>query len=137
MISIKDIEVLEKFAGRLYVPLFAAACFVQPPFDFPAWLSGTAIVPSFFSLAAWVLLCIFALWAFHDAISYVDALWFRGCLYPVFGFALVAFGVLVFCKLGGKDPFASLNPLWNLASLAYGLLLLQISDPMRQGQHNA
>ncbi|MBZ0090859.1 MAG: hypothetical protein K8F27_01350 [Sulfuricellaceae bacterium] len=131
MFSIKDIEVLEKFAGKLYVPLFAAACLIQPPFSLPEWLSGASVILSAVSLVAWVVICLFALWGFHDVISYADAFWFRGLLFPVLGFVFVSFGALVLCKFAGPDPFASLSPFWNLGALTYGLLLLQITEPKR------
>lgn len=131
MFSLKDVEILEKFAGKLYVPLFAAACFLQPPFNLPLWLSGTGAILAFLSLAVWVAISIFALWGFHDVISYANAFWLRGLLFPVLGFVLVSFGTLVLCKLAGPDPFASLSPFWNLGALTYGLLLLQIAEPKR------
>jgi hypothetical protein len=130
--SIKDIEILDKFAGKIYVPLFAAACIIQPPIDLPDYFLGPGTAIKILSLIVWLLLTVTLLWLFHDVISYLDAYWLKGSLFPFLGWLFLSFGVLALCKLGGRDPFSSLSVFWNLAFLAYGLLLLQIVDRVKK-----
>lgn len=137
--SLKDLEVLEKFATKLCVPLFAVASVLQPPEAglMPRWTVAslswlvTSVFPSHAGSLAiavlataalwglfWAGCCILLLWVllwiglFLIDYSWLD--WLRPLLLPGASIAFISMGTLALCKIPALQGFGIRDPVPQL-----------------------
>lgn len=137
--SVKDLEIVEKYATKLCVAFFALASVLQPPNrnTFPHWLIATLvrlaeilfpsqdssqtlwvlITVALWSLL-WALVCsafLWILWGIRIAvIGYPLVEWLRPVLLPFVGLAFISMGALALCKIPTVQAFAIHDPLPSL-----------------------
>jgi hypothetical protein len=141
-LSLKDLEVLEKYTAKLFVASFAITSVLQPLFTLPpdkgpTSVLGKAAIGGILGAIAYVV-PIEVIWRFlytlvtsrsrvlRDLSEPLALLVLLGC-----GLACLGMGALALCKFSGLesvkvgDPLPSVNFFWELVLFAYGLRLLQ------------